>query len=33
MDPRISFITLAVADPEAAYSFYVDGLESEGGAR
>ena len=26
MDPRVSFITLAVPDLEAAYSFYVDGL-------
>jgi catechol 2,3-dioxygenase-like lactoylglutathione lyase family enzyme len=26
MDQRISFITLAVADLEATYAFYVDGL-------
>ena len=26
MDPRVSFITLAVPDLEAAYAFYVDGL-------
>ena len=26
MDPRVSFITLAVPDLEAAHSFYVDGL-------
>ncbi|WP_341926384.1 VOC family protein [Nocardioides psychrotolerans] len=26
MDPRISFITLAVADLEASRAFYVDGL-------
>ena len=26
MDPRVSFITLAVADLERARSFYVDGL-------
>jgi catechol 2,3-dioxygenase-like lactoylglutathione lyase family enzyme len=26
MEPRVSFITLAVPDLEAAYAFYVDGL-------
>ena len=26
MDPRVSFITLAVPDLEAAYAFYVEGL-------
>ena len=26
MDPRISFVTLAVADPAASRAFYVDGL-------
>src|SRR5215211_538214 len=26
MEPRVSFITLAVPDLDAAYAFYVDGL-------
>ena len=26
MEPRVSFITLAVPDPEAAFAFYVEGL-------
>ncbi len=31
MDPRVSFITLAVPDLDAARAFYVDGLGWEAG--